>query len=375
MSIRKEIEVKVFKTIDEIGKESIDLLADDGFFTYWWLKVLETSRPFKIIPKYIVVYEDDRIIGIAPCFVEYNSQYINGNAVEAQFTLTKILRKVLNRLGFALTPPLICYSPCSFHTSVLLEKSCNERIILGLISKKIDDICKKERILFSSFLYVSEFDESLIKNLQNFGYFNIHLTHTMYLDIKWSNFDDYLASLEYKARKNIRREIKKNRRSGIVIEQTSDFYSLSSILSDLYSNLYFKYMGKRSPLHPLFFEKLCKYAENKARVFIAVKNDKIVGFSLCLGHKNILDVYIAGFDYNNESKTDFTYFNVAYYAPIKAAIEEGIKKIHFRSSAESVKLKRGCKLEKIYTFVKCHSRLLTPVFNLYIKIFKNNFYF
>jgi threonyl-tRNA synthetase len=347
--------VEVLKTIDKIGKESIDSLSDDGFFTYGWFKTLEASKPFKITPTYFVVYERGEIVAIAPCFIEYSSQYFT---LQDLSPLTIGLRIVSNRLGSSLTPPLICHSPCSFHSRILLKKGYDERIILDLISNKIDEVCKKQRILFSSFFFVSEFDGFLLENLPNFGYFKIPFFKTAYLDIKWTSFDDYLASFSHEVRKKIRKEIKENRKSGVIIEQKLDFRSLSPIISNLYSNLFLKHTGRRSPFNPLFFEKLSEYAKGKARVFIAEKEGRIVGFSLCLGHGKILDVYIAGFDYSRLTKTDFTYFNVVYYAPIRAAIEEGIKKIHFRTSELELKTKRGCKLEKMYVFVKCHSKIL-----------------
>jgi len=355
--------VKVLKTIDEIEKEVIDSLSDDGFLTYGWFKTLEASKPFKIIPKYFVVYEEAKIIAIAPCFIQYSAQYFT---LEDLLFLLKRLRKVHNHLGF-FKPPLICYSPSSFHSIILLKKDFNARLILDLILKKIDEVCREQRILFSSFLFVSEFDKLLIKNLPNFGYSKIALSRTAYLDIKWSSFDDYVANQPRRIRKRIRREIKKNREFGVIIEQNDDFHSLSPILSDLYSNLFLKYKGKKSPLHPLFFEKLNEYAKSNARVFTAKKNGKIIGFSLCLRHKKTLDSYIVGFDYNYLTRTDYTYFNVSKYALIKAAIEEGIEKIHFRPATLTAKLGRGCKLERIYTFIKCQNRLLNLILNPYIK--------
>jgi predicted N-acyltransferase len=196
----------------------------------------------------------------------------------------------------------------------------------------------------------------------------------MYLDVKWSTFDDYLGSLESKIRKTVRREINKNIDCGVIIEQRKDFESISLLLSEFHSNLFYKYNNKISPFHPLFYEKLSEYMKEKVWLFIALKENKIVGFSLLLRHGKILDVFIAGFDYDHQTKTDFTYFNLIYYIPIRAAIEEGIEKIHFRGGAKNIKLRRGCKEENIEMFVKCHNRLLKFIPKWYIQI-KNKYRF
>jgi predicted N-acyltransferase len=92
-----------------------------------------------------------------------------------------------------------------------------------------------------------------------------------------------------------------------------------------------------------------------------------VGFSLSLQHKDILEVCVCGFDYDAQTNTDFTYFNLAYYGSIGLAIEEGIRRIHFQIASDAVKIERRCKLEKTYSFVKCHNKLLGALAALYIK--------
>jgi hypothetical protein len=114
------IKVEVLKTIDEVEKEQINSLSNDGFFTYEWFKTVEISKPLKIIPKYIAIYEEEKIIAFAPCFIEFTAQYFT---FEDKFPLIKILRKISNHFGFSLALSLVCYSPCSFHSGVLIKKS------------------------------------------------------------------------------------------------------------------------------------------------------------------------------------------------------------------------------------------------------------
>lgn len=85
-------------------------------------------------------------------------------------------------------------------------------------------------------------------------------------------------------------------------------------------------------------------------------------------YNKIWHFYIAGFDYNYITKNDYTYFNIAFYEPIKDAIEEGVKRIHFRPSSLQAKLKRGCNLEKLYLFVKCQNKFFKSIVNQYLNI-------
>ena len=153
------------------------------------------------------------------------------------------------------------------------------------------------------------------------------------------------------------------------IEELTEFKDLSSTLSDLSSNLLTKYYKKKTrAFKSSFFECLNDYAKGNVKVFIAKKKGAIVGFSLCLRHGKTLDAFCCGFNYELQEKTDFTYFNLGYYSPISWAIQEGIRKIYYRQTADKVKLRLGCKPERVYSFVKCHNRQVNSQISNYIKI-------
>jgi predicted N-acyltransferase len=362
-------EVKVFRSVDEIGKDAIDSISNDGFFTYGWFKTLETQKSFDVRPFYIAVYDEGKLVALAPCFADLEDHFfIEGPKI---FPFMKKLLSFGKRVGFCEDHVLLCYSPFCPRSKVLLGKSDEGKNILRLLSEKIEEICKKQKFMFSSFLFVSEFDRLLIENLQKLGYLQFPGTTTLYLDIEWPTFEDYLKSLKHKIRMNIRREIKKCAENGVSIEER-DFEGLSSKLSLLLANLFWKYDKNADNLFDQsFFCKLEDYARDTAKVFLAEKNDEVVGFSMSFRQRDVLDVFMCGFDYEALTKTDFTYFNLCYYAPIRWAIEEGIKKIYYRRKAEKVKLDRGCKPERTFSFVKCHNRFIGFLLD---KALENRFY-
>jgi len=359
-------EVRVFRSVDAIGRETINSIAGDAFFTYEWFKTLETQKSFDQSPIYFVAYHEGKVVAVAPCFIELLDQPFFYDIRRAQVnTVAPFLRQMLLfglRLGFYQQHVLICYSPVSFRTKVLIESTCIEKKhILNLLTNKIDAFCKNERILFSSFRFVSEFDQLLIGNLPDFGYVQSSSLTNFYLDVRWPSFKAYLKSVNYKYRKDIKREIKKFEENGITIEEL-EFEDIPAYVSELASNLYLKY-NYETTSYSSFFNKLTKYAKDRVKIFIAKKNDAVVGFSLNLRQGDILDTCFAGFKYDNLTSTDFIHFNVCYYAPIRWAIDEGIKKINYRWGQEKIKLYRGCKPEKTYSFVKCHDELLGPLIN------------
>ncbi len=355
-----QYQFKTLKNIDLIGRTALNSIADDGFFTYEYFKTLETTKSSPFKPFYLVICNKDKVEAIAPYLIEpFNNKQTS--------RLGRII-KISDTLGFLSNRQLNCHSPNSFHSQILLKEKASTKNYLDIFLKKIDDLCKIQRIPFSCFPYVSEFDKALISNLQDFGYLNHHFLKTWYLDIQWSEFDEYLGGFNHKTRNIIKREIKNCQDSGVTVSEEKDFEALSEKLSTLYSNLFSKYTSDaKSPYDPLFFQMLSEHAKDKTKVFIAQKADTLVGFSLSLQHKETLDVYFCGFDYASLGKTDFVYFNLVYYEPIKLAIQRRLKRIHFRIGSEKAKIERGCKSEKTYYFLKCQDSLLKGLINFYLK--------
>jgi predicted N-acyltransferase len=354
------LEARVCKSVDEIGKEAIDRLVNDGFFTYGWLKTLEASKPpIKLDPFYVAVHKNNELVGFAPCFRDIADQYFQYGPIVIPF-----MRKILtlnDRLHLGQSHVLLCYSPWCFRTKIFAKGE--KRDILKNISKVIDQICKEERISFSSFLFVSEFDQGLMVGLEKLGYHPFFWKNTLYLNINWKSFEDYLSSLKESYRRQIRREIKSCSENGITIQIITRFKELSSLFSDLSYEQTTKYNKWAHRLEPLLYESLYDYAHDNTVVFAATRNNKIIGFTLFIRKDSSIDAFIAGFDYSSQKKSDFTYFNLAYYAPIKWAIEQGVEKIYYRWGSEDAKYKRGCRAEKIFSFVKCQNMLINYQIN------------
>ena len=353
--------VKVFQSIDEIGKDTIDSITHDPFFTYAWFKTLQTQQTYPISPIYLAVYDESKIVGFIPLFMELID--FNSNN-----TFSKFL-KIGHRIGLWQNRLLKCYSPFSYRSELLLSDIQNEKLLLNLLAKEIDSICEKQKILISEFCFVSEFDKLLNENLQNYGYQKNSFpnTTTFYLDVQWSSFEDYLQSLTSKTRKNVKREIRLCVENGVSIE-ASEVEDLTIKLSKLFTNHALKYdKNAKKFFDPGFFATLNMYAKEEIKLFIAKKNSEVVGFSLLLQQGDILDMFMVGFDYGVQTSSDFSYFNLCFYAPIKWSIENGVKKIYYRWSMEKIKRYRGCKPENTYRFTKYHNKLLRALIRNVVK--------
>lgn len=365
------IEIKVFKSINDLGRDAVNSIVDDGFFTYDWFKTLETAQPIKINPFYLTAFYKGQVVGFVPCFLDVTDEYFR--YAPSVFPLMKKLLNIGNYLRISEGHVLLCYSPFCYRTKLFVKRGFNERLVTDSLLKEIHAFCKREKILFSCFLFVSEFDKSLSEILSNLKYHKfIFPLNLYYLPIEWNTFDDYVSSLKPKVRRKIKREITSCKQNGVAIQEIRDFKDLATRLSDLSSNLLIKYNETRL-YKRRFYESLSEYAKDRIKIFIATKRDVVIGFSLSIRQGKTLEVFHCGFDYKIQAKTDFTYFNLVYYSPIEWAIQEDIQKIYYRCSADKVKLRRGCKTERVFAFVKCHNRFVNSQLSNYVKI-KNGLY-
>jgi hypothetical protein len=352
------IHVKIVKSVDEIGKDSIDSLSNDGFYTYGWFKTVETTSSFKLDPFYVTVFEGDKLVAFAPCFLDLGDDYFHYGGPK----VVPLMKKLLSLGGAGKlwqAHMLLCYSPMCYRSRVLVDKIYDERVALNQVSKAIDFVCRRERILFSSFFFVSEHDRLLMSDLENLGYHKFHWDNTLYLDIQWASFDEYLKTLCARTRWSIRKEIRKCMENGIKIELVSEFGELAETLSNLSANLFRKWGKEKSPYDVVFYRRLNEFARDNTKLFVAKKNSEVVGFSCCFQQGDTLDLNHCGFNYEVLGKTDFTYFNVCYYAPIRWAIENNIKKLFCARALPEAKKRRGFKPERVFSFVKCQNRALS----------------
>jgi predicted N-acyltransferase len=359
--------INVYHSIDCI-KDTIDKLSDDSFFTYGWFKTLES---FGRIPQplYLTANNAGQPFGLVPCFVDRVNDFFYWGP-----NILPFFKRGLNlsrKMGYNANL-LLCYSPACCRTKILLKDKSNERQVLKSFSREIDNICKENKVLFSSFLFVSEFDEPLMKGLESLNYIRFPNVVTFYLDISFKDFEEYLKTLKTDRRRTIRHEIKKCHENEVILKEELFEEDIIEKLSDLGANVSSKYNpSQQTKLDPSFFRILGKYAKNNAKLFVARRNDQVIGFSIGLHHKNILDMYMYGCDYRSLTNTTFIYFNLGYYEPIKFAINNDVKKIYFRYLNEKAKVARGCRPEQTYSFVKCHNTILTPALNF---VFKRRLY-
>ncbi len=344
---------KTVKIIDKVPQESWDaMVSDNPYMTWGWHKTVEETCIVKQDVYYIMAICNDQLCGGAVCTVIKPSRQMRDldNIVFGR------LKRFFNFFHISMVPLLDCSPAKGRGTHFLvkdnLSSTAKDEVIAALL-KKVETLAvsKNLAIAFSDI----KKDQINLKNiLSDHGYYHTLGYPINILDIEWSTFDDYIRdtkSLSKNVRKNIRLQINRNLKAGVVISDIDHpekygnrLHQLVSINNETHNKLPFIF-------NPKFFEKLKKNLGDNVSILTAEKNNITIGVKIILKRNGFANSCFIGVDHE-AAGNDFTYFNLAFYSTITNAIKTDIKRIDYGNAMYSIKTDRGCYILPTYLYYK-----------------------
>ncbi len=329
------------KSISEIPKESWEILAKDEsnpFYKWQWLEALETSgcigNKQGWQPLHLVIWRHQFPIAIAPLYLKYHSF--------GEFIFDQAFVKLAEELGVNYYPKLIGMSPLSpiEGYQFLYKTGEDKEELTSIIIEKIDEFAINNNILSCNFLYVDK-NWSRLDQIQ--GFTKWVNQKSLWFGQEMNSFDDYLRNFNSNQRRNIKRERKSIKDSGIEVSPINGSQVNQDIMQTMH-DFYEQHCSKWGPwgskyLSNSFFEKLAS-SEFKEQIvlFSAHRGNpqNPIAMSLCFKDKDML----WGRYWGSKEEIKSLHFEVCYYSPINWAIENGIKCFD-PGAGGSHKLRRG----------------------------------
>ncbi|MEU1407869.1 GNAT family N-acetyltransferase [Streptomyces sp. NPDC005728] len=163
------------------------------------------------------------------------------------------------------------------------------------------------------------------------------------------DFGGYLSRFRRKRRNTIVREIEAFRAGGSTVREAR-LADCCDQVGPLMAELQRKYGHADGDAEMTAHLKSQASAMNDiSRVFLEVRDGEVVGFVLCYQWERTLQVRAAGFNYR--ASAPFAYFNLAYYQPMRYALDHGLHAINLGVGAYQVKVSRGARLEPLWSVV------------------------
>jgi predicted N-acyltransferase len=187
-----------------------------------------------------------------------------------------------------------------------------------------------------------------------------------YINLPYSDFDDYLSSLSRKIRGNVRNTINKTKkRWKMKTLATTEFSKWKTVACTLQEYLCRIHNDYRWYLSERFYEALEKNCKEAAELLIIFKDDTPLVCGLTLNSSTICQCRAAGVD---PRYREYQAYFLMYYEEIRRAIERNQKRIYFGTTTYTFKERMGFEKENLYGFVKMKNPITDLALKSYITL-------
>lgn len=345
MTADTDFSLQFVDSIEHIGVENWNRLAglDNPFTRYEFLHALEdtgcTTKATGWQPHHVVIEEVNApgiAIAVLPLYLKTNSW--------GEYVFDWSWANAFQSYGYDYYPKFVTAAPFtpSFGQRLFVSEEVDTPEIAKLIANKIEE--KAELIGASSWhvLFPEKQEHDLLSTL------NLKpriATQFHWFNRDYSSFDDFLAQLNSRKRKSIRKERRQVSEQNILFrltegndiseQQWADFY--------LYYQTTYLARGMQGYLKRGFFKRLAQTMPEQMFLVTAAKDGREIAAALFFKNKEKL----FGRYWGCREELQFLHFETCYYQGIEYAIENGQRSFDSGAQGEH-KIQRG--FEPITTY-------------------------
>lgn len=339
MTAPAELAVSIVQSLAEVGAEEWDALGRGAYpFTrYAFLRGLEQHdclEPFGWHPVYFLLRRDQALLAAVPCYIKTNSY--------GELVFDHAWVNAYQRAGLEYYPKLVTAIPYTPATGprflfdyALLPEASERQTLRETLVRVIQQFCAEQELSSWHILFAHK------QTLDGLGQRDIMQRSDV--QFHWHNdgyrdFDDFLARLSSRKRKNLRKERRSVARQDLDIrmcdgaEIDADDWRR---IHELYAGIYRRKYGTAT-LSAGFFRHLGETMPQQVLAAIARDDGRIVAVSLFLRS----DTHLYGRVWGCDGYYNHLHFECCYYQGIDYCIREGLR--YFDPGAQGEhKLSRG----------------------------------
>lgn|GEM_PF-5269713 len=262
-------------------------------------------------------------------------------------------------LGASTRPTLLFCTPVGTECAVMLRPTdpTEQRRILDRLLDEIEAHAAAQK-LGIGFIGVFADEELLGNALRARIYLDTEIQPIARLQIEWHDFDGYVKHLQqrsHNAAHNARTERKRNRRSGVSIQQIEGTAANAAALDALVRPHYRHKNGTDLHFGPEFLPLMAELLGDDFLLFEAVRDGHAVGMMGLVRSGSVAWGAWFGIELTDR-RNDFTYANLVYYHVAASAAALGIKTVLYGTLALDTKRRRGCQIIRSRLFYRPHQR-------------------
>lgn len=333
-------QIKIFHKLADIDSAQLSEIlysaeSDPTDRCIEWLQVIEKSLSAQFQPYYFALYLNEELVGLCTAAyipkMEFRYKSFHNNGKENVLKLSTLL----------------CNFPLDNFNGFFFKKNDVAADFYRLFNKEMQENLQPNGV------YLGPFNDREIesttgifpKEFPMVSYFAI-----AYLDINFSNFEEYLNYLKRHHRQDIKTKIKQFNSEGAVFEYCKNTEKIADTLYSFYIKTSEKHpMFMPINLTPAFFKEISPHLGKRFEVLLIKKDEKIIAFALIIKKRDSYSLRFVGFDYDL-SYGVAAYYNI-FYETIRLAIRDKVKVLWLGATSMFDKKRLGCEVVRPQVFI------------------------
>lgn len=332
------MDVRVVESLDLVDAFAWDRLHDGGnpFVTHAFLAGLEQTDCLRDgwgwTPRHLTLWRDDRLVAAAPGYVKTNSH--------GEFVFDHAWAHAYAQHGRDYFPKWLCavpYSPVTGPRLLSADAGCGRALVATMPALAGRLGCSSAHVNF----HTAEEDDIFMPGRdegESPWLARLDVQYHWHNDAGWGTFDDFLAAMDHKHRKNIRQERAKVQRAGVRFRVVHGDEATDADL-DAIHGFYLQTFAEYGNSPALTFEFIRHLATAMPRnlvMFFADLADHTIAGALCLRGGDTL----YGRYWGATRQVAGLHFETCYYQGIDYCLHEGLRVFEPGAQGEH-KLARG----------------------------------
>lgn len=308
--------VRVLESLAQVAPPAWDALHDGSnrFIAHAFLSGLEQHgclrEEWGWTPQHLTLWQGDALIAAAPGYLKTNSH--------GEFVFDHAWAHAYARYGQEYFPKWLCAVPYSPVTGprLLAKDDDSRRTLLAAITRMTSDSgLSSAHVNFGTEAEDAAFGDDWLPR--------IDVQYHWRNDAGWQGFDDFLAAMDHKHRKNIRQERAKTQRTGVQFRTVHGRDASDDDLAAMYGFYLqtFAEYGNSPALTLEFFQHLAKTMPDNLVMFLADHDGETIAGALCLRGGDTL----YGRYWGASRTLPGLHFEACYYRGIDYCLREGLR--------------------------------------------------
>lgn len=201
-------------------------------------------------------------------------------------------------------------------------------------------------------ILLKDFEKEEDSNVHLPGYSKFTVDPSMFINVRWNNFEEYLAEIKSKYRVRYKRAVKKG--SALIVREfnESDLVTYKSRMFELYKQISQNVSFNLFDLNEDYFIQLKKELGDDFTLKGVFLKDKLVAYYSLIYDKDHKDMDAHFLGYELETNHDNqTYLNILYWI-LNDSIDKGVTKVNLSRTAMEIKSSVGAEGETLFLLAK-----------------------